>query len=603
MAAPAFSCPQCGAQLAGDVKFCGRCGRTILPGAAAPAGLEALTGRVVAGRYRVVAKLGAGGMGTVFRAEQVAVKRPIALKVLDPAMTANPELVRRFQAEAEVVARLSHPNTVTLFDFGQDDAGLLYIAMELVPGKSLRDVIAREAPLGPYRAVDVAEQIASSLADAHSHGIVHRDLKPDNVILSERAGRRDFARVLDFGIAKLFDDGAHTPAPAMTRAGQILGTPQYMSPEQVTGRTVDGRTDIYALGVMLYEMLTGRPPFTGDSLIALLSAHLHDPPPPLPPQLGVPMPLERLLFACLAKEAAQRPPDMVTVATTLADLRTLLDPGPRRKSSAIGAMPPLPTPLPGAQMTPPPMPMPVSTPGPSSQPAFTPPPLPMPGAQRVPTPMPVASPQWAVNTPAPALPAPRKTAAVWPWLVLALLVVAGGGAAAFFGLRGQDGGDTPEPSPGPAPGPGPGPSTPTAPTGPPTTFTSSRYGYTLLLPGGLSMNEDAASGAALATGTYDGNVVSIGVHPVSGWADADSREEQIRQAMAGAQIIDKRERRIRDTQLVSIVYDMSGSRFETVFYPGETALAVTFASTTAYFDETAALRDSLFRDRFQPGGY
>ena len=347
-------CPACRAPVAPGARFCGACGSTIGPASnppasgAAPGTLGGLIGRVVAGRYRVLSKLGAGGMGTVFRAEQVSVKRLIALKVLDPTVLANPELLRRFQAEAEVVARLSHPHTVTLFDFGQDESGILFIAMELVAGVGLRDVIAREAPLAPFRAVDIAEQVASSLADAHAHGIVHRDLKPDNVILSERAGRKDFARVLDFGIAKLFDDGQGT---AMTRAGQILGTPQYMSPEQIMGHPVDGRTDVYALGNMLYEMLAGRPPFEGQSLMELLAKHLHDPPPPIAsvrPGLSLPLPLERLLAGCLSKEPAGRPPDMRALAGELADLRSLLDPGPRRASQA------LPQPQPVPLFTPPP---------------------------------------------------------------------------------------------------------------------------------------------------------------------------------------------------------------------------------------------------------
>jgi serine/threonine protein kinase len=554
-------CPACRAPVAPGARFCGACGSTIGPAshpatsAPAPGTLGGLIGRVVAGRYRVLSKLGAGGMGTVFRAEQVSVKRQIALKVLDPTVIANPELLRRFQAEAEVVARLSHPHTVTLFDFGQDESGILFIAMELVAGTGLRDVIAREAPLPPFRAVDIAEQVASSLADAHAHGIVHRDLKPDNVILQERAGRKDFARVLDFGIAKLFDEGQGT---AMTRAGQLLGTPQYMAPEQIMGQPVDGRTDVYALGVMLYEMLAGRPPFEGQSLMELLAKHLHDPPPPigrLRPGLSLPMPLERLLHACLAKDPAHRPPDMRTLDAELADLRSLLDPGPRRASQAV------------------------------PQPLFTPTPTP--------TPLPNAHAHVPAPTPMPAAPPPpvRKPAA-WPWVVVALVLAAGAATAIFFAI--------------PRDGNPPAASTPSTPgpAGPPVQHQSSRLGYTLLFPAGLKVDENAGTGGVQGHGDHDGHPISIAVEPVGGDDDAGARARQIEQATAGsATIVERRVRRIRGTDLVSIVYDVarSGSRFETVFYPGNPTLAVTFAARDDYFDETAALRDSLFRDRFQPG--
>ncbi len=600
----ATQCPSCKTELAPGARFCGACGTTLAP--AAPPGpmtLDGLVGRIVAGRYRVLSKLGAGGMGTVFRAEQTSVKRTIALKVLDPAMTMNPELLRRFQAEAEVVARLSHPNTVTLFDFGQDETGVLFIAMELVHGSSLRDTIAREGALSPHRAVDVAEQVASSLADAHAHGIVHRDLKPDNVILSERAGRRDFARVLDFGIAKLFDDPGG--APAMTRAGQILGTPQYMAPEQITGHAIDGRTDVYALGVLLYEMLAGAPPFQGDNLVALLSKHLHDPPPPfatMRPGLSLPMPVERLVLSCLAKEPSARPPDMSTVAAELADLRSLLDPGPRRASSMGQAVagtalspsftpPPLP---PEAMRTPPPLP-------------FTTPPPPLPAAASAPPPLPYTTPSpvglpplptpIGMTAPPPARPAPRRGGLWWVPLV-ALLGV--GAVVAVVVVVVREGSEDPvqddddsvvETSP--------------APTGPGEVVQSSRFGFTLTLPPGLSNREDPETGNTIAQGTYDGMVLSIAVVPVYGAEDLDSRAEQVTQATGGsAQIRERRTRRIRGVDHVSIVYDVSaaGSRFETVFYPGGTPLAVTFAAPLGGFDDTAALRDALFRDRFQPPG-
>src|SRR5688500_3316016 len=192
-----MTCPNCSGTLPDGAMFCGACGTRLGAAAADP-----LVDKVIGGRYRILRRLGSGGMGMVYAAEQVSLKRPAALKLLNPDLFAQADVVRRFHAEAELAARLSHPNTVTLYDFGQAEDGSLFIAMEMVTGQSLRQALQREGPMPALRAIDVAEQVAASLWDAHQHGIVHRDLKPDNVMLSERAGRRDFVRVVDFGIAK-----------------------------------------------------------------------------------------------------------------------------------------------------------------------------------------------------------------------------------------------------------------------------------------------------------------------------------------------------------------------------------------------------------------
>ena len=280
-------------------------------------------GRVVAGRYRILSKLGEGGMGAVYRAEQISLKRTVALKVLRPELSAEPGLVRRFNAEAELAAKLNHPNTVTLYDFGQDSDGSLFIAMEFLEGRSLRDLLHREGPLPPARAVAICEQVCASLADAHARGIVHRDLKPDNVMLVQVGRQTDVVRVLDFGIAKLRDDQGDITAMPMTRAGDLLGTPQYMAPEQIRGETVDARTDVYAMGAMLYEMVTGRLPFEGPSLMAILSKHLTEMPArpqARRPDLAIPPALEQLVMDALQKAPAARPPTMEALAERLAAL-------------------------------------------------------------------------------------------------------------------------------------------------------------------------------------------------------------------------------------------------------------------------------------------
>jgi serine/threonine protein kinase len=195
--------------------------------------------------------------------------------------------------------------------------------MEYLEGDSLRAVVTREGPLPPARALAIARQIAASLADAHAHGIVHRDLKPDNVMLTERGRERDVVRVLDFGIAKLRDDNRAT-VNAMTRAGDLVGTPQYMAPEQIRGDAVDGRTDIYALGAILYEMVTGRLPFEGPTVMAVLSKHLTEAPPPptarRPDLSGCRPALDHLIMSALAKEPTGRPPSMEQYAEQMAAL-------------------------------------------------------------------------------------------------------------------------------------------------------------------------------------------------------------------------------------------------------------------------------------------
>ena len=282
-----------------------------------------MIGREVGGRYRILAKLGEGGMGAVYRAEQISLKRIVALKVLKPELSSEPGLVRRFNAEATLAAKLNHPNTVTLFDFGQGEDGALFIAMEYIEGKSLRQVLVKEGPLSPERVLAITSQICNSLSDAHATGIVHRDLKPDNVMLFARGRQAEAVSVLDFGIAKLRDEHGNITQQPMTQAGDILGTPQYMAPEQIRGDRVDARTDVYALGVMLYEMMTARLPFEGATVMALLSKHLTDipvAPTVRRPELAIPEPISALIMRCLAKNPDDRPRTMDEIEQLLASM-------------------------------------------------------------------------------------------------------------------------------------------------------------------------------------------------------------------------------------------------------------------------------------------
>jgi serine/threonine-protein kinase len=260
-------------------------------------------GKVLAGRYRVVQPLGSGGMGVVYRAEHVHMRKPVALKILHPHMTVLPEVVARFEREAVAAGRIEHANVAAATDFGRLDDGTFYLALEYVEGKSLGDVVAIGALPTP-RALLIARQIADGLAAAHAAGVVHRDLKPDNVLLVEREGFPDFVKMLDFGIAKVhMEEGSgHKP---LTQIGTIFGTPQYMSPEQGQGHTVDARSDLYALGVIMYEMLSGKLPFKHADLIVLITRHITEAPPPLPE--GIPNDVRALVLELLAKKPEERP--------------------------------------------------------------------------------------------------------------------------------------------------------------------------------------------------------------------------------------------------------------------------------------------------------
>jgi tRNA A-37 threonylcarbamoyl transferase component Bud32 len=247
--------------------------------------------------YAVEGRLGAGGFAVVFLVRDVHLKRKLAVKVLSPDVISSHSVLERFRREAETVAQLSHPHIVPLHFIGQKD-DLIYLVMEAIDGGSLADKLSREKQLAIEEAARIFQEVASALAHAHKRGVVHRDIKPQNVLLDAESGR---ALVTDFGIARTSEGGS------LTATGMVVGTPAYLSPEQVTGEPSDHRADIYALGVMMYEMLAGQPPFTGATPTAVLMKRLGGPPPPLQSvRADIPTPLAELVEACLATDPNER---------------------------------------------------------------------------------------------------------------------------------------------------------------------------------------------------------------------------------------------------------------------------------------------------------
>ncbi len=307
-------CPVCSTEYADDVKFCPNDGQTLRSAARA----SDLVGQVVADRYHIVKKLGEGGMGQVYLGEHVKMGRRSAIKVMNPSMVHDPDAVARFNREASNASRITHPNVCAIYDFGETPDGLIYLAMEFIEGEPLTDLLEREGTLPVPRAAAIFLQTAEALQAAHDLGIVHRDLKPDNIMLTRRKGGGDTVKVVDFGIAKAV--GGDQEGQKVTKTGLVLGTPEFMSPEQLSGDTLDGRSDLYSLALVFFRMLSGKLPFEATSVQETMIKRLIEEPATLAaarPDLSFPAGLQPVLDTALARTPMER---YQTVAKFAADI-------------------------------------------------------------------------------------------------------------------------------------------------------------------------------------------------------------------------------------------------------------------------------------------
>jgi len=303
-------CPQCGVEYPDTTTLC------PADGIALEKTDDSLIGTTLAGKYRIEARLNEGGMGAVYRATHVLMEKTVAIKVLRPSLAADEKIVARFSREARAASRISHPNALSVTDFGEDENGIVFLVMEFLNGRTLKQLIRDEGPLPLQRVVEITRQVVDALNAAHAQGVVHRDLKSDNIMLLDTMAG-DHAKVLDFGIAKINEPENHDPG--LTAPNLVIGTPQYMSPEQCSQDSeIDSRSDIYSLGVILYEMLVGHVPFTADSPTMVMMKHLQDAVPSvLDERKDVPPQVARVIARAMAKLPGNR---YQTVAELIEDL-------------------------------------------------------------------------------------------------------------------------------------------------------------------------------------------------------------------------------------------------------------------------------------------
>lgn len=291
-------CPSCEKECRDTTIFCPFCGTKITV-----ADNESFVGKTIDGKYLVEKLVGQGGMGNVYKARHLHMDTTLAIKILHPHLVTDATSVERFRREARAALAVDHSNAIKVMDFGVSDGKTVYLVMEFLEGQSLRQIIKQQGAISPSRTVEIAKQICGALGAAHAKNIIHRDMKPDNIVLLNPGTPQEIVKVLDFSIAKLKTaDGA-----GLTQQGMVVGTPQYMSPEQGEGRELDQRSDIYSVGVILYEMLTGQLPFKAASPVALVLKHIHSLPRPITELNGqVPKAIEAVVMKALSKKREER---------------------------------------------------------------------------------------------------------------------------------------------------------------------------------------------------------------------------------------------------------------------------------------------------------
>lgn len=325
-------CPKCGVEYSETTTLCPN------DGVALETTDDALLGTVLAGKYRIDSRINEGGMGSVYKGTHVLMDKTVAIKVLRSALAADEKIVARFSREARAASRISHPHALSVTDFGEDENGTVFLVMEYLNGRTLKQVIRDDGPLPLPRIVEITRQVGDALAAAHAQGVVHRDLKSDNIMLLDMTTAGDYAKVLDFGIAKINEPEGKFD-PGLTAPNLVVGTPQYMSPEQCSQDTeIDSRSDIYSLGVILFEMLVGHVPFSGESATMVMMRHLQEPVPSvLEERPDVPPPVGRVVSRAMAKVPGNR---YQNIAELLEDL-----------TIAAGMIVPVPAPPPRAKTT------------------------------------------------------------------------------------------------------------------------------------------------------------------------------------------------------------------------------------------------------------
>ena len=307
-------CLECNRKYTGLVLACSHDGSALVPIAKDP-----LIGTKLIGKYDILSVLGTGGMGVVYKGRQDVMDRIVAIKMLQAHHLSDSMSVKRFQQEGKATCRLNHPHIITVYDFGISKSGQPYIVMDYLEGKPLSDIIREEGQVGVDRAVNIIRQAAEALGHAHKQGVLHRDLKPSNIVLTEYEGEKDYVKVVDFGVAKLLEDG-NTEGQKLTQMGEVCGSPVYMSPEQCQGLPLDKRSDIYSMGILLYETLTNRLPLLGKTMVETMSKHIEAPPSPFSevrPDLYIPERLEQVVLRALEKKPEKRQQSMEQLATEL----------------------------------------------------------------------------------------------------------------------------------------------------------------------------------------------------------------------------------------------------------------------------------------------